>query len=86
MSCSDSSSTVREGVVARTGSTQHGSRSYRSPLNVLGRTSRGISFLREMQRQGIYLARPVTHQIPESEIPEVLIEECQTVLQVSIGF
>ncbi|XP_018648366.1 putative ubiquitin--protein ligase edd [Schistosoma mansoni] len=81
MSCSDSSSTVREGVVARTGSTQHGSRSYRSPLNVLGRTSRGISFLREMQRQGIYLARPVTHQIPESEIPEVLIEECQTVLQ-----
>ncbi|CAH8458705.1 unnamed protein product [Heterobilharzia americana] len=81
MSCSDSSSTVREGAQTRTGSTQHGTRSYRPPLSVLGRTSRGISFLREMHRQGIYLARPVTHQIPESEIPEVLIEECQTVLQ-----
>ncbi|KAH8852577.1 E3 ubiquitin-protein ligase [Schistosoma japonicum] len=81
MSYSDSSNTVREGAVSRTANAQHGSRSYRSPLSVLGRTSRGISFLREMQRQGIYLARPVAHQIPESEIPEVLIEECQTVLQ-----
>ncbi|KAK4472261.1 hypothetical protein MN116_003530 [Schistosoma mekongi] len=81
MSYSDSSNTVREGAVSRASNAQHGSRSYRSPLSVLGRTSRGISFLREMQRQGIYLARPVAHQIPESEIPEVLIEECQTVLQ-----
>nr|CAH8831156.1 unnamed protein product [Trichobilharzia regenti] len=78
---SDSSGSVREGAVSRTGNTQHAGRSYRSPLTVLGRTSRGISFLREMHRQGIYLARPVAHQIPESEIPEVLIEECQTVLQ-----
>ncbi|VDK87272.1 unnamed protein product [Dibothriocephalus latus] len=56
-------------------------RSMRSPLGVLGRHARGLSFLREMQRQGIYLARPISSQIPAAEVPESLIEQCQTVLQ-----
>ncbi|KER30873.1 hypothetical protein T265_02799 [Opisthorchis viverrini] len=66
---------------SRTASGQYGVRPHRSPFSVLSRTSRGISFLREMQRQGIYLARPVASQIPASEVPESLIEECQTVLE-----
>ncbi|KAF7232604.1 hypothetical protein EG68_10138 [Paragonimus skrjabini miyazakii] len=77
----DSSASLRDGSSARTGSGQYGVRSYRSPLSVLSRTSRGISFLREMQRQGIYLTRPVTSQIHANEVPENLIEECQTVLE-----
>ncbi|KAA3672512.1 E3 ubiquitin-protein ligase EDD1, partial [Paragonimus westermani] len=77
----DSSASLRDGSSARTGSGQYGVRSYRSPLSVLSRTSRGISFLREMQRQGIYLTRPVSSQIHANEVPENLIEECQTVLE-----
>ncbi|CAL8107686.1 unnamed protein product [Calicophoron daubneyi] len=78
---SESPSTFRDGASNRSGNGQHGVRSYRSPLSVLSRTSRGISLLREMQRQGIYLTRPVASQIPASEVPENLIEECQTVLE-----
>ncbi|KAF5401972.1 hypothetical protein PHET_04640 [Paragonimus heterotremus] len=63
----DASASLRDGSSARTGSGH--------------RTSRGISFLREMQRQGIYLTRPVTSQIHANEVPENLIEECQTVLE-----
>ncbi len=58
-------------------------RSLRAPLNVLGRSARSLSLFQEMQRRGIHLARPVSSvQIPASDVPENLIEQCQTVLQV----
>ncbi|THD21469.1 Hyperplastic disc [Fasciola hepatica] len=77
----ESPNTLRDGSSGRTGTGQYTLRSYRSPLSMLSRTSRGISFLREMQRQGICLARPVASQISASEVPESLVEECQAVLE-----
>uniref|UniRef100_A0A5K3FCE0 HECT domain-containing protein n=3 Tax=Mesocestoides corti TaxID=53468 RepID=A0A5K3FCE0_MESCO len=56
-------------------------RTLRTPMSVLGRSARSLSLFREMQRQGIYLARPLSSQIPASDVPENLIEQCQTVLQ-----
>lgn len=40
-----------------------------------------VNFIREMQRQGIYFARTFSTPIAASEVPEDLIEQCQTVLQ-----
>lgn len=56
-------------------------RTLRPPLSVLGRSSRSMSFFREIQRQGLYL-RPLSSQIAASDVPENLIEQCQMVLQV----
>ncbi|KAL3318578.1 E3 ubiquitin-protein ligase ubr5 [Cichlidogyrus casuarinus] len=55
------------------------SRILRSSLGIFSR-GRSLNFLREIHRQGLYLGRQ-TPQIPASEVPELLIEQCINVLQ-----